>query len=144
MEMTPPPPIVIADSSALYALLSQTDAQHASAVAAARKLKQDQATIIMPTDVLSETINILGKRQGHRVAVEAIELMTTSSLFLIVSAEKAFPLAFEKFKLVAESVSFTDCLVMAMADSYETTQIFGFDGCFRKAGYHVPGRAKAA
>lgn len=34
--------------------------------------------------------------------------------------------------------SFTDCLVMAMADAYSTVCIFGFDATFAKSGYVLP------
>jgi predicted nucleic acid-binding protein len=35
-------------------------------------------------------------------------------------------------------VSFTDCLVMAVADRFGTKVIFGFDEVFRKNGYRIP------
>jgi predicted nucleic-acid-binding protein len=40
-----------------------------------------------------------------------------------------------KFEAVSEAVSFTDCLVMAVADEYGTKDIFGFDKHFEDAGY---------
>jgi hypothetical protein len=33
---------------------------------------------------------------------------------------------------------------MALADQYQTKLIFGFDDYFGKAGYQLPGTAKAA
>jgi hypothetical protein len=44
----------------------------------------------------------------------------------------------------AESVSFTDCMVMATADHYGTRLIFGFDEVFRKNGYVMQEEAEAA
>ena len=41
----------------------------------------------------------------------------------------------KKFAKLPQSVSFTDCLVMATADEYETIDIFGFDKQFADAGY---------
>jgi len=43
--------------------------------------------------------------------------------------------ALEKFKAVPQAVSFTDCIVMAVADEYNTKDIFGFDKQFEDAGY---------
>jgi predicted nucleic acid-binding protein len=40
-----------------------------------------------------------------------------------------------KFKTAADAVSFTDCIVMAVADEYGTREIFGFDKQFADAGY---------
>ena len=42
----------------------------------------------------------------------------------------------EKVQTLPQGVSFTDCLVMATADDYETRDIFGFDKQFQDAGYN--------
>ena len=44
--------------------------------------------------------------------------------------------ALQKFETLPQGVSFTDCLVMATADEYETRDIFGFDKQFADAGYN--------
>jgi predicted nucleic acid-binding protein len=44
--------------------------------------------------------------------------------------------ALKKFAHIGEAVSFTDCIVMAVADEYGTPDIFGFDKQFQEAGYH--------
>ena len=36
---------------------------------------------------------------------------------------------------LSESVSYTDAVVMAVADEYETQKIFGFDEAFATCGY---------
>jgi predicted nucleic acid-binding protein len=43
--------------------------------------------------------------------------------------------ALKKFESLPQAVSFTDCLVMATADEYATSDIFGFDKQFADAGY---------
>lgn len=43
--------------------------------------------------------------------------------------------ALQNFQNQPAYVSFTDCVVMAFADEYETKDIFGFDEAFRKNGY---------
>lgn len=43
--------------------------------------------------------------------------------------------ALEKFEALEDTVSLTDCIVMAVADHYETKDIFGFDKQFADAGY---------
>jgi predicted nucleic acid-binding protein len=53
--------------------------------------------------------------------------------------------AFAKWADTPESVSFTDCftdcVVMTVADRYDTKQIFGFDLAFRRSGYLIPDAA---
>jgi predicted nucleic acid-binding protein len=43
--------------------------------------------------------------------------------------------ALERFKTQPQGVSFTDCVVMAYADAFQTKDIFGFDKQFADAGY---------
>ena len=50
--------------------------------------------------------------------------------------------AVERFAQQPSSVSFTDCLVMALADRLGTKLIFGFDEVFRKNGYRLPDAAE--
>jgi predicted nucleic acid-binding protein len=58
--------------------------------------------------------------------------------FLILNEPSHLPNspAFKKFETLPNAVSFTDCIVMAVADDYGTPDIFGFDKQFQDAGYH--------
>jgi predicted nucleic acid-binding protein len=103
-------------------------------VEAAKRLSHDHKDILIPAAVLVEFLNILGRKAGHFVAVTAVSELTTP--FLVVSEPDNIPLALEKFSEVPAGVSFTDCLVMAVADEYGTLDIFGFDKQFADAGYH--------
>jgi predicted nucleic acid-binding protein len=133
METTPNPPI-IADTSALVSLATMTDQNHARAVAEARKL--GTVSIILPSDVLAETINILGKKSGHKTACKAAEqLLHPDSQFVLIETTAYVQAALTKFAHQPEDVSYTDCMVMAVADAYDTRTIFGFDRQFAKAGY---------
>ena len=46
--------------------------------------------------------------------------------------------ALERFAYQPASVSFIDCIVMALADRLGTKLIFGFDEVFHKKGYRLP------
>jgi predicted nucleic acid-binding protein len=54
------------------------------------------------------------------------------------ATEKLQVSALEKFASQPQSISFTDCIVMATADVHQTEQIFGFDEAFDKSGYQIP------
>jgi len=59
-----------------------------------------------------------------------------TKIFLVVESSEYIRIeALRKFHNQPAAVSFTDCLVMAFADFYETREIFGFDEAFRKNGY---------
>lgn len=130
--------IAIADSSVLVSIFLPNDAYHEHAVELARQAEEQGTTVVTPEAVFVETVNILGKKLGHQVAIEAAELMVDSEAFLIVDSSDLLPDALGKFKKSAEKVSMTDCVVMATADRYNTRQILGFDADFRDCGYLAP------
>lgn len=132
-------PAIIVDSSGLISLLIDTDSNHNKALKALNSYEFATSTIAIPNDVFSECLNVLGKKLGHKLAVEGGEKMIKSPVFQIVDTNDPLRrLALEKFKDQPDSVSFTDCIVMALADIWETKQIFGFDEVFKKSGYQIP------
>jgi predicted nucleic acid-binding protein len=131
--------VVIADSSALVSLISLTDANHEPAASISEALQQTKASVLLPADVFSETVNILGKRLGKPVALHAGHLFLDAGLFVIEEATAELRRsALAKLAEQNASVSYIDCVVMAYADHFSTKAIFGFDACFGKNGYQLP------
>ena len=128
--------IIIADTSGLVSLFSPNDRNHEEAIKAAKRLKNDQKTILVPAAVFVEFLNVLGRKAGHKTALVAASELTPPFLVLNEPANLLQSPALKKFAGVAEAVSFTDCIVMAVADEYDTPDIFGFDKQFQDAGYH--------
>ena len=128
--------VIIADTSGLVSLFSPDDRNHEEAIHAAKQLKNDQKTILIPAAVFVEFLNILGRKAGHETALAAASELTPPFLVLSEPANLPQSPALKKFANIAEAVSFTDCLVMAVADEYDTPDIFGFDKQFQDAGYH--------
>lgn len=128
--------IIIADSSGLISAFVALDRNNKTAIKIKRTLEKDEGIVYVPTEIFAETINIIGKKLNHAAAMQLAQNILESKLFFIQpSREKTRYDALEKFKKQPESVSFTDCVVMAFADEYETKDIFGFDESFRKSGY---------
>jgi predicted nucleic acid-binding protein len=128
---------IIADTSALVSLATDTDHNHKPAIEAANHLIGTQRPIIIPSDVFVETVNVLGKRSGHETALKAAErLLRPNSQFVLIETTSYIEQALKKFETFPQAVSFTDCIVMAVADEYDTLDIFGFDKQFADAGYH--------
>jgi len=128
---------IIADTSALVSLATETDQNHERATSAAARLRETQRPIILPADVLVETVNILGKKSGHETALKAADqLLRPGSQFILVETTAYIETALQKFSDQSPAVSLTDCIVMALADHYDTRDIFGFDKQFEDAGYH--------
>lgn len=129
--------LIIADASGLVSIAITTDTNHQRAIAAATDLANKQSVAIIPGEIFAETINILGKKFGHDRALHTAQTLLNSSDFLILDTEEDTRLdALKLFQTAPADVSFTDCLVMATADKYETREIFGFDSIFSKKGYN--------
>jgi predicted nucleic acid-binding protein len=83
-------------------------------------------------------VNVLGKKIGHEAAFHFATYMLSRATFHLAEASQAtVQAALAKFQKQPSSVSFTDCIVMAVADEYETKVIFGFDRVFMQNGYHI-------
>jgi len=135
MERTTEPPI-IADTSGLVSLATDTDQNHEPAAKAAAQLRKAARPILLPFDVLIETVNVLGKKSGHETARKAAsQLLHPDSQFLLIETHTYLMAALEKFEKQSSAVSLTDCIVMAVADDYSTQDVFGFDKQFKDAGY---------
>ena len=126
---------VIADSSALVSLASVSDRNYNQAISLSNQLVQENRQIIIPTEVFSETVNVLGRNGSHQMAYGTANQILSSNPIIPETTPKIRQEALTKFKNQPESVSYTDCIVMAFADEYETREIFGFDNAFRKNGY---------
>lgn len=135
-------PLIIADSSGLVSLAVATDSNHERALAISQALNADQRTILVPSDVFTETLNVLGRHSGHTAALQTAGILRDSRIFHVVETGDQLVPALDLFSRQPDSVSFTDCMVMACADAWETREIFGFDAVFRKNGYQLPGASE--
>jgi predicted nucleic acid-binding protein len=129
---------LIADTSGLISLAVTTDSNHEPALAATERLRGKERTILVPYEVFLETINVLGKRVGHTRALAIASYLSNTPLFLVIdSSAESRQEALSRFTTLPQSVSFTDAMVMAIADEYRTGDIFGFDEAFAKSGYQI-------
>src|SRR5947208_13335858 len=113
--------VISADTSGLVSLFLPDDQNHAVAVQAARNLQSAHKDILIPADVFVEFLNILGRKAGHKAALAAVTELTPP--FLVLREQTNVTQALKKFEAVLQAVSFTDCLVMAVADAYSTRDI---------------------
>ena len=127
---------IIADTSGLVSLFSPDDRNHTEALNAAQRLQREQRDILIPAAVFVEFLNIMGRKAGHAVALAAVTELTPPFLVLSEPSSLLDSPALFKFEAAPETVSFTDCVVIAVADDYGTKNIFGFDKQFEAASYH--------
>ena len=128
-------PLII-DSSAFVSLGTIADSNYENAHRIGSLIKKEDRSIIVPGDIFTETVNVVGKKIGHKAAiVQARDIFLDPRLNIVEMTPQIRQNSLEKFKNQPNSVSFTDCVVMAFADEYETKEIFGFDEAFKKNGY---------
>lgn len=129
---------LIADSSGIVSLVTETDRNHPAAVRFARGFIEIAGSVLVPSDVLSESLNVLGKKAGHEAAIKTAEQILQSEAFVVVYPDDEIVAgALALFREQPGSVSFTDCMVMATADFYGTKELFAFDEVFEKNGYCI-------
>ena len=139
IETTKAESLIIADTSGLYSLINPFDRNHNFIVQAARELTTEATALLVPWDIFVETINTTGKKNGHDLALSVARYLQETPLFAIaITADRSvFDDALARYAEQPQSVSFTDCIVMAVADSYQTKEIFGFDLAFARNGYRI-------
>ena len=130
--------LVVADTSGLMSLLVDTDVNHQKALAQSAVFDEIQGAVVLSSHVFTELMNVLGKKLGHQVAVAIGRQIISNPTYLIMESDKELAEALERFAQQPASVSFTDCIVMAPADRFQTKLIFGFDAVFAKNGYRLP------
>ncbi len=133
-------PPIIADSSGLISLISEDDTNHKLAINITEELSKRHTLIVVSSDVFSETLNVIGKKFSHTLAIKVGKEIAGSSTYTIIETDELLiDHALGLYKSQAESVSFTDCVVMVCADKFNTKDIFGFDKAFRTNGYRRVG-----
>jgi predicted nucleic acid-binding protein len=131
------PHTIIADTSGLVSLFHPLDSNHNVAVAAAERLRDRHATMLIPVAVYLELLNILGRIMGHEAAVRVAEELSDHFTIINNISSSSLLTSLKLFAEVSGSVSHTDCVVMASCDEYGTLEIFGLDKAFARLGYHI-------
>jgi predicted nucleic acid-binding protein len=133
---------VILDSSGLISLLNVADQLHGEALRMDALLTASDWLILLPVEVLAETLNAVGKKIGRRDSVLAgqaiLQRYESHDIDLIHAEGHVYDAAIKLLGTGTGNPSFVDCLVMALAHEYETSYIFGFDATFKKNGYILP------
>jgi predicted nucleic acid-binding protein len=138
---------VILDSSALIAQINVKDLWHKKANTISEFIELTDRKVILPAEVLAETLNRIGNNIGRMDAVLAgnalVERNETGDILITHTHSDILVATLTLLKTVREPqdkrASFVDCLVMATAAFYDTREIFGFDAVFGKNGFHQPG-----
>jgi predicted nucleic acid-binding protein len=136
--------------SARMAQINAKDLWHPKAPTVSEFIERTNRNVILPAEVLAETLNRIGNNIGRQEAVLAgtalLERNETGDMLITHTNTEILAAMLNLLKTVREPqdkrASFVDCLVMATATFYDTREIFGFDAVFGKNGFHLPGNAE--
>jgi predicted nucleic acid-binding protein len=135
--------VAILDSSAIISLVNVADSLHDEAVRVDELILTEGWLTLLPREVFAETLNAIGKKISRRDAVRVGRLIMErydAHDFEFTHPERhVYDTALKLQAEGAGSPSFIDCLVMALADEYDTRYVVGFDATFSKNGYWLPG-----
>ena len=129
-------PYIFVDTSAWYALLDKSDANHRAAV----KFKD---SLVHPLEtsnyIADEVITLVRNRLGYKVAVEIGQKLWDESIAnLIRVTEQDEKKAWEIFvKYHDKTFSFTDCISFALMERVGVTEVFAFDEHFTQYGSFI-------
>ena len=125
---------VFVDTSAFYALASETDHEHATARAIREALKQDAARLLTTNYVLLETVSLLQRRHGMGAAKRFGDFVSEEVELLWIT-EPQHDAAWNYWKQRgARGLSLVDCSCVVVMRELGMQQVFGFDEQFRAAG----------
>jgi predicted nucleic acid-binding protein len=130
---------ILADTSALVALLLRDDERHASAKAVLSDLRSAGRRMIATSDIFDETVTAIRRWAGRRASIDAGEALRTSRLLTLVPVdESAREAAWKLFhRLNDPRLTLTDCTSFAVMERFGLAEAFTFDAHFRRAGYDV-------
>ena len=141
---------VILDSSALIAQINVKDLWHQKATTISAYIERTDRKVILPAEVLAETLNRIGNNISRQEAVLAgnalMERNEAGDILITHTNTDILAATLTLLKTVREPqdkrASFVDCLVMATATFYDTREILGFDAVFGRNGFYLPGNAE--
>jgi uncharacterized protein len=131
--------MIFVDTGAFLARHTHRDQNHRTATTLWRGL--ETSALITTNHVLDETLTLLGRRIGHRLAGEVAEMLFGSERLDVIytSREDEYEALGFFSKFADQRISFTDCISFGIMKRNRISTAFTFDRHFRDAGFNVIG-----
>jgi predicted nucleic acid-binding protein len=124
---------MIADTSAIYALIDADDVHHQQAKAFIQKEGENLLLVVTET-TLFEVITLVKSRLGQKIAVQVLHAICSSRFYRLVHLSdedrKETWRIFEKY--ADKDWSLFDCACLAVARNHEIGEAFAFDRHFQQ------------
>lgn len=128
---------VMADTSAIYALLDRSDANHAQSVALLKKMRDTSDSIVITNFVVAETHALILSKLGYPVARPWLEGQCRPvERATLEDEERAVEIicSYED-----KSFSYTDAVTFAVMERLGIRMAFAFDKHFAQFGLSIYG-----
>jgi len=126
---------VFVDTSAFYALASETDQEHATARSIRDALKNEPASLLTTNYVFLETVSLLQRRHGMDAAKRFGDFVV-EEVDVVWITESQHRGAWDYWKQRGmRGLSLVDCSCVVVMRELGVRQVFGFDEQFRTAGF---------
>jgi predicted nucleic acid-binding protein len=123
---------LLVDTSAIYALASRRDRNHGAARQFLTELLEVKARLVLADIVFAETMTLLRAHHGAAMAIRIGRELRQSALYewhpTTTAMERATWGIFQKHD--DKDWSYTDCAVLALAQSLGLQETFAFDAHF--------------
>lgn len=121
------------------------DSKHQHELVVLHRIRQNAGSLFGPTDVFTDAMNLIGRREGYRQATQIASIILTFGAYTLKeTADHLREDALQRFARLPSAVSYTGCVVLAHTDYYRTEVIVGFDSVFHINGYLLRDAVQAA
>lgn len=139
--------MIFIDTGAFVARHVKKDQHHPEATRIWSDLTHAGERCLTSSFVVDEALTLIGRRAGNGFAAEVGRRLYSSRVLEIHRPDRDDEIAalgmLEKY--ADQRVSFTDCICFVLMKARSVDRVFGFDGDFRSAGFHlVPGTTSRA
>ncbi len=125
------------DTSALYALLVNTEDGHTAVAGAFRELAESGRRLVTSNYVLLETTALLQHRFGL-AAVRDLERRVVPLLHVVWLTEPLHRRSIERlFRVDRRGLSLVDCSSFTLMDAEGIREVLALDSDFRREGYRL-------
>ena len=120
---------IAVDSNYFIALFNPDDALHKSTQSIAKKIVDEEITLVISNLIFLEAITVISQRRSRLIAIEAGNYLKYDSFIEIIHIDEALQeRAWEIFqKIQKKDVSFVDCSVIACMRAEGIHRLLTFD-----------------
>lgn len=126
---------VFVDTNVFVTIRDNTDSTHKKALKISEYLSKNKVRLATSSDVIGETLTVISKKLGKKIAIDWYKDFKNSSIREIFIDDKIHSETRKFFaKIKSKNISFIDCSSVVAMKRNKIKYIFSFDEDFRGLG----------